>query len=192
MSNGDPRFPASIDPLRALQWRRPDAADVPSGNTPADVRTRPRLSRIAVIESTQGASASKRTDIQQLPPWLWPPFGAFILDLPQNVTPVSVAVGGTLTVSLPAIPNGMLGIVDRLGFSTSDTVNTSVTTRINQNPVPPYGSRIGGLEPIINPAKLAAPIEIPVNSIFDVFVTNLGAAIITVAVRIMGWWYASD
>ncbi len=171
-------------------WRRPDQADVPPGHTPPDVRTRPRLSKLALLESSQGLSAGERHNVQELPPWLFPPFGAFPLDQPQNVLATNIAVGGTLVVALPTIPNGMVGIVDRLGFTTSDTANTSVTTRINQNPVPPYGSRIGGLETLLNPAKLPAPIEIPVNSIFDVLVTNLGAAIIQVTVRIMGWWYA--
>jgi hypothetical protein len=124
-----------------------------------------------------------------LPVHLYPPVGAFAVDLPINRVPAVLAAGATITLEWPQVPVTRIGIVRRAGLSTTDAANTQVIFLINRAPVPP-GPFIGAIGDLVNPPELAAPIIVPGGQVFGVQITNLSAVAITVVSRTMGWLYA--
>ncbi len=157
-------------------------------DTPPDVRVRPRLSPPDFRrEAAEGGPAEIPV---QFPPWLFPPSTAFAFDAPQNRIPVLIAAAGSLVVTLPRVPMGATGVVQRIGVSTGDAVNTRITTRINAAPVPPWGGIIGALSALEDPTPLPGPILIRGGDEFSVLLENIGGVGILMAARILGWWWS--
>lgn len=169
----------------------PDAVD--GAAMPADVAVRPRLSPVYDISrgaATMGGYGDEPApEPLVFPPWLFPPFGAFPLDFPLNRLPVAIAAGATLSVLLPAVPDGRTGILNALGLTTSIVADTRVTLRINQQPTPPILGIVGALGSLDDPTKFPAPVIIAPAAVADVLIENTGAAAITAMVRVLGWWY---
>jgi len=158
----------------------------PKWSTPPDVILRPRISPPVPISPAEGQSQAQPVP---LPPWLFPPALNFPVDLPANRVPVLVPAAGSLIVTWPEIPQGATGVCRRIGTSTSDFANTRITTRINANPVPPFGGFVGAVGPLEALIDLAGPIIIRSGDTFSVLLENIGGAGITMMVRTTGWWY---
>lgn len=156
---------------------------VPDWSTPPDVRLRRRISPPVRVAGEAAPTAIG------LPPWLFPPALNFPVDLPVNRTPIAVPAAGSLIVTWPAIPQGATGVCRRIGLSSSDFANTQLTTRINGNPVPPFGGLIGVVGPLEAMIDLTAPVIIRSGDVFSVLLVNLGGAVVTMMVRTTGWWY---
>jgi hypothetical protein len=154
---------------------------VPERYTPPDVVLRPRISPPVKV--------SPEVAPFPLPPWLFPPALNFPVDLPVSRVPVLVPAAGSLIVTWPAIPQGATGVCRRIGLSTSDFANTRITTRINANPVPPFGGIVGAIGPLESLIDLTAPVIIRSGDVFSVLLENIGLAGITMMVRTTGWWY---
>lgn len=116
-----------------------------------------------------------------------PPPGALSFDQPTIRTGLILPAGGTLTITLPAVPAGKRGSVTALGLDTSDAANTRVTTRVNGIAVAPEVATVGPLGTALDPVALPAPIlEFP-GDVFSLFLENLSGANITVGPRILGF-----
>lgn len=124
-----------------------------------------------------------------LPPWVYPPFDARGIAEPRVRTPQVIAAGASITVEWGLIPNGKIGVVDRMGISTTSFADTRITTRINANPVDPYPGIVGEIGSLAQPQKLPAPIIVPAGAVFDVLIENTGAAALSAIVVTLGWWY---
>lgn len=176
--------PAIVTPERAY-----------ARTVPPDVLGRQRLSPAAPARSVGaiGVAPEIRGDkMVELPPWQYAPFGATMFDEPMNRIPANLGVGASTTFALSfgKIPAGSIGVIWAIGFQTSDATNTSISTRKDGTVVPPWGGLVGAIGSLDNPTRLVAPIFIEPGVTFDLLVTNNGAAIITVAARIMGWYYS--
>jgi len=200
MSNGNGRYPGNRfgSPMNDPRQQDPVTTDesVRSIKRPLGVSTiitrrfalnrAPSISPPADSRYTGDSQRSPQTD---LPPWLFPPFGATPLDEPQDRRPVNVAAAGTLIITIPSTPAGRIGIIRKLGLSSSDMTNTRVTTRSDNDPVYPYPGTRGVIGTLETPFDLAAPIIILPGHAFSVTVDNVGAVAITVAMRLVGWFY---
>ena len=124
---------------------------------PADVRIRRQLSPPVALPGGYSAGTKGGTlpDPATLPPWLFPPRVHFPIDAPQNRIPAVIAAGGSLVISFPEIPQGTTATIRKIGVSTSDALNTRITTQLNRNAVPPYGGIFGAVGSIENPTELA-------------------------------------
>lgn len=132
--------------------------------------------------------ASAPTDVE-LPNRHFSPERAFPIDLPVNRAPVVIPAGGSLTLTWPIIAPGSIGIVKRMGLSSTDFANTRTTTLVNNFSVPPIQQIIGVIGDVTNPPDLATPIILHGNDTFSVLVENIGGAPISVIVRTLGWVY---
>lgn len=193
MANGNGQVPmlyANVD-ARLARWIIPGEECLPPGEYPIDVLLRPMLSRPVAVAPVEGLPPGSVP--LTLPPWLYPPFGVRPVDEPQSLVPAVIAPAGTAVFAWPIVPPGRVGVIDRIGVSSTDFSATTVfQTRTNAQPCPPWGARTGNPGQIFEPPKLAAPVTLSPGQLFDVFVTNGGAGAISVAVRILGWWYASQ
>jgi len=124
-----------------------------------------------------------------LPVHLYPPVGAFAVDLPINRVPAVLAPGATITLEWPQIPAQRIGVVRRAGLSSTDFANTQTVFLVNRAPVPP-GPFIGAIGPLDSAPELSAPIIVPGGQVFGVQITNLSGVAISVVARTMGWLYA--
>ncbi len=154
---------------------------VPERYTPPDVILRPRISPPVKIAG--------ETAPFPLPPWLFPPALNFPVDLPVNRATVLVPAAGSLIVTWPAIPQGATGVCRRIGLSTTDFTNTRTTTRINGNPVPPFGAVVGAIGPLEAMIDLTAPVIIRSGDVFSVLLENLAGVGNTMQIRTTGWWF---
>src|SRR5256885_446156 len=145
MSNGNGRYPGNRfgSPMNDPRQQDPVTTDgsVRSIKRPLGVSTiitrrfalnrAPSISPPADSRYTGDSQRSPQTD---LPPWLFPPFGATPLDEPQDRRPVHVAAAGKRIGTIPSTPAGRIGIIRKLGLSSSDMTNTRVTTRSDNDP----------------------------------------------------------
>lgn len=115
------------------------------------------------------------------------PPGAVPIDQPVDVTPQSVAGGGQLLVTWPAMGAAEAGIVTTLGVDTADVANTRITTRVNGVAVPPYILHIGAIGTLQQPTPLPAPISLPALAVFSVLMENLSGVPVLMAARAQGW-----
>jgi hypothetical protein len=162
----------------------------PPGELPAVVDRRRFLSPPVSVAPVEGQRTGTGPPVF-FPPWLYPPFGVRPIDEPQNLSGSVIAPAASAVFAWPTVAAGHVGVVARIGVTSSDFSTTTVfQTRANANPIPPWSARTGNVGPIFEPPPLAAPILLAPGQTFDVFVTNNGAVAITVAVRILGWWYA--
>lgn len=119
-------------------------------------------------------------------PGVAPP-GAIPLDQPTDRRTVAVAGGGSLTITLAAIPAGQHGSIVALGFTSSDFTNTRITTRVNGVSVPPEQSALGAQGTMQAPNTLGAPINLSPGDVFSVLMENLSGLNVDMAARIIGW-----
>lgn len=193
MANGGgvPMLYGNVDP-RLARWIVPGEECLPPGEMPIDVALRRWLSRPVMVAPVEGLPTATTPPLT-FPPWLFAPFGVRPVDEPQSLVPAAIAPGGSASFAWPVVPPGRIGVVDRIGVSSSDfTALTVFQTRSNAQPIAPWGARTGNPGTLQDPVKLAAPIILSPGQIFDIFVTNNGVGAITVAVRMLGWWYASQ
>ncbi len=80
-----------------------------------------------------------------------------------------------------------LGQVTAIGISTTDAVNTRITTRINGGAVPPLQAVIGAVGSLDNPTLLAVPVKLGPTQVFSLLMENIGAGNIDMAARTLGW-----
>lgn len=116
-----------------------------------------------------------------------PPPSAVPIDLPVNRIPATIAAGGSLTITWPAMGASELGQVTAIGVSTTDAVNTRITTRINGGAVPPLQAVIGAVGSLDNPTLLAVPVKLGPAQVFSLLMENIGAGNIDMAARTLGW-----
>lgn len=116
-----------------------------------------------------------------------PPPSAVPLDLPVNRLPSTIAAGGSLTITWPAMGASELGQVTAIGVSTSDAVNTRITTRIDGAAVPPLQAVIGAVGSLDNPTLLAVPVKLGPTQVFSLLMENISAGNIDMAARTLGW-----
>jgi hypothetical protein len=117
-----------------------------------------------------------------------PPPSAVPIDLPVDKTPQTVAIGGTLTITWPAMGASEFGMVTAIGITTTDAVNTRVTTRVDGVSVPPYQASIGAIGTMDNPTQLPVPIRLGPGQVFSFFMENINAgATVDMNARTQGW-----
>lgn len=116
-----------------------------------------------------------------------PPPGAVSFDEPATRTGLTLPAGGTLTITLPAIPASKRAVVTMLGLDSSDAANTRITTRVNGAAVAPEIAVIGSIGTTLAPITLPAPIPESAGDVFSLFLENLSAADISISARILGW-----
>jgi len=124
------------------------------------------------------------------PPAQVPPPGAYLLDLPLNMTGVVILGGAEATIALwPGVPLGMLAVVRKIGWTTSNFLTTRFTTLVNGAPVQPYPGRIGPVGTLEAPQD--TQIILQPGDVFSVVALNTGVPAVTVQVRTWGWsWLA--
>jgi hypothetical protein len=156
-----------------------DVAAVPEDALlPSDIRRLPLLSLGA-----QGPSSP-------FPPYQIPPQGAYLQDLPLDTTGVVVLGGAQATIAVwPVVPLGMLGVVRKIGWTTTNFLTTRFTTLVNGAPVQPYPGRIGPVGTLEVPQD--TQIILQPWDIFSVVALNTGAPAVTVQVRTWGWFWLS-
>ncbi len=173
--------------MREARRRDPRLYPFPPWPTPPDVPLRARLSPAVPPAEAEGRRGEEPIT---LPPWLYPPFVSQPIDEPQNRIPAAIAAGGTYTIQWAVIPLGRTGICDRIGMSISVSADqVRITTRINNNPVPPLAGVIGAIGTLLEPVKLSAPIIIRAGERFSLTLENLSVGAIDLAARTLGWSY---
>jgi hypothetical protein len=122
-------------------------------------------------------------------PRVFPPALAEMYDRPADRRIVAVAAGGSFLVTLPAIPQSAVGIVRRVGVTTSDPANTVINGEVNGVPVAPLVAVQGAIGSLENPTEIP-PIDLRANDTFVLRVTNNAAGATSIAARVIGWaWY---
>ncbi len=117
-----------------------------------------------------------------------PPPGAFLRDLPLDTTGVVILAGSTTTmVTWPIVPLGMLGVVRKIGWTTTNFATTRFTTLVNGAPVQPYPGRIGPVGSLEIPQD--TQIILQPGDVFSVVALNTGGVGVTVQVRTWGWFW---
>lgn len=117
-----------------------------------------------------------------------PPPGAFLLDLPLNMTAVAVGVGATVAiVTWPVVPMGMLGVIRKIAWASSQPATTRWTTLVNGAPVQPYPGRIGPVGALELPQD--TQILLQPGDVFSVVALNNAGVIANVQVRTYGWFW---
>lgn len=115
------------------------------------------------------------------------PPGAQAVDLPVSRIPQTVAGGGQLLITWPALGAAEFGVVTAMGLSTTDLANTRVTTRVNGVTVAPYNQVIGAIGTLDAPTPLPAPVELRPGDTFSVLMENLSGVNVDMIVRTQGW-----
>jgi len=115
------------------------------------------------------------------------PPNAIPLDEPVDRRLTTIAPGGSLTITLAAVPVGQVEQITALGATSSDFTALRTTTRVNGAAVPPLVLVLGALGTLQVPTPFAAPIVLGPGEVFSVLLENVGAANIDVAARILGW-----
>jgi hypothetical protein len=115
------------------------------------------------------------------------PPGAVPLDQPVDRRTVVVAGGGSLTVTLAAVPAGQRELITALGFTSSDFTQTRITTLVNGIAVPPLLAELGAQGTLQVPTPLAAPIILGPGDVFSILMENLSGVNVDMAARILGW-----
>lgn len=116
-----------------------------------------------------------------------PPPGAIPIDLPIDKLPQSIAPAAALTVTWPAMGATEFGLVTALGISTSDAVNTRITTQVDGVAVPPLIASFGAVGTLDNPTLLAVPVRLGPGQVFSLLMENISGAAIDMAARTLGW-----
>lgn len=116
-----------------------------------------------------------------------PPPNAVPLDFPVNKIPQTIAPGGSLLITWPAMGATEFGLVTALGISTDDAVNTRISTQIDGVAVAPLIASFGAVGTMDNPTPFAVPIRLGPGQVFSVFMENVGANPINMAARTLGW-----
>lgn len=116
-----------------------------------------------------------------------PPPDAVPLDLPVDKLPQTIAPAGSHVVTWPAMGATEFGLVTALGISTTDAVNTRITTRVDGVAVPPLVASFGAVGTMDAPSPFAVPIRLGPGQVFSVLMENVGAAGVDMAARTLGW-----
>jgi hypothetical protein len=117
-----------------------------------------------------------------------PPSRAFLLDLPLDMTALAVLAGATSTiVTWPQVPLGMMGVVRKIGWATSQPATTRFTTLVNGAPVQPYQGRIGPVGSLELPQD--TQILLQSGDIFSVVALNGAGVVAGIQVRTYGWFW---
>jgi hypothetical protein len=117
-----------------------------------------------------------------------PVAGATPLDAPVDRRLTSVAGGGALTLTLPAVPAGQRGVITALGITASNFLVLRTTTRVNGLAVAPMVALLGVAGgPLQTPDPLAAPIALAAGDVFSLLLENTGVPAMDLAGRILGW-----
>jgi hypothetical protein len=107
-----------------------------------------------------------------------------------NTTPVALAPGASIAVAWPAVPVGQRGLVVALAWTSSDPTVVTYQTRKNAVGVLPYATgHLGDLGLLTSPFSLVIGIPLTAGDVFDLFVTNTGAAGITFQTRSLGGFF---
>jgi hypothetical protein len=115
------------------------------------------------------------------------PPGAIPIDQPTDRRTVAVAGGGSLTITLAAIPATQKGLIAALGFTSTDFTNTRITTRVNGVAVNPFIATLGAQGTLQAPTSLGAPIVLSPADVFSILMENLSGVNVDMAARIIGW-----
>jgi len=115
------------------------------------------------------------------------PPGATPVDLPVNRVPVSVAAGGQLLITWPAVPANQQGLVTAIGVAAADFANARITTRVGGVAVAPLVQVFGAVGPLEAPTPLAVPIRMAAGQVFSLLIENVGGAPQDMAARTLGW-----
>lgn len=116
-----------------------------------------------------------------------PPPSAVPLDFPVDKLPQSIAAAGSLIITWPAMGASEFGLVTALGISTSDAVNTRITTRVDGVGVPPLIASLGAVGSMESPTPFAVPIRLGPGQVFSLLMENIGGLAIDMAARTLGW-----
>jgi len=117
-----------------------------------------------------------------------PPPGAYLQDLPLDTTGVAILGGAQAVMALwPIVPLGMLGVVRKIGWTTSNFLTKRFTTLVNGAPVQPYPGRIGPVGTLEAPQD--TQIILQPADVFSVVALNTGVPAVTVQVRTWGWFW---
>jgi hypothetical protein len=101
-----------------------------------------------------------------------------------------LAPGASVAVAWPAVPAGQSGFVTALAFASSDPTVVTYQTRVNGIGKGPYATaHLGDLGTIVAPFFLPVGIKLAAGDVFDIFVTNTGAAPITFQTRALGAFF---
>ena len=180
---GSPQAPAAVAP-RTFPHPQEDLGGDPGDVSgvqedallPSDIRRLPLISLGAQLPSPV------------FPFQNVPPPGAFLLDLPLDMTAVAVGIGATSTiVTWPQVAFGMLGVVRKIGWASSQPATTRWTTLVNGAPVQPYPGRIGPVGALEDPQD--TQILLQPGDVFSVVALNNAGVIANVQVRTYGWFW---
>jgi hypothetical protein len=116
-----------------------------------------------------------------------PPPSAIPLDFPVNQLPQSIAGGGSLIITWPAMGASEFGLVTALGISTTDAVNTRITTRVDGIAVPPLVAAFGAVGSLTDPTPFPVPIRLGPGQVFSLLMENISGIAIDMAARSLGW-----
>jgi len=143
---------------------------------PSDIRRLPLVSLGAQVPTTLFPYQSV------------PPPAAYLQDLPLDTTGV-VILGGAqaVMVTWPTVPMGMLAVVRKIGWTSTNFLTTRFTTLVNGAPVLPYPGRIGPVGTLEAPQD--TQIILQPSDIFSLVALNLGVPAVTVQVRTWGWFW---
>lgn len=115
------------------------------------------------------------------------PPDAVPIDLPVDRTPTTVAAGGSLTITWPAMGAAQFGMVTAIGVSTGAIDTTRITTRIDGVSVPPFELVFGAIGTLEAPTVLSAPIQLGPTQVFSLLLENTSGGNVDIAARTMGW-----
>jgi hypothetical protein len=189
MLRGIPYDPQPIVPPGVV------SAETDSATVPADVRRKPyQLDPLPLGDSAPAGGGwplgPPSREVDALPGHLYRPRGAFVIDLPLNRIPQTILAGASAVLALwPKVPQGQLGVVDKLGFvvTAGTLADAKLYTLKNGAPVNPYTGTVGSLGTLEVPQPCG--IELDAGDVFSVLVVNTGANPLDVAVRSVGWFY---
>lgn len=115
------------------------------------------------------------------------PPGAIPIDQPVNRVPTAIAAGGSLTITLAAVPATQHQVITALAAAADDFSSLRLTTRINGVAVAPFILDVGTIGVLATPTPLGAPILCGPGDVFSMLLENIGAAPMNIAGRAIGW-----
>lgn len=107
-----------------------------------------------------------------------------------NTTVVTLAPAASSIVAWAAVPAGQQGLVSHLALFSTDPTVVTYQTRVNGIGVSPYAAaHLGSLGTLLTPFQLPQAIPLNAGDVFDIVVTNTGAANIDFQTRSMGAFF---
>jgi hypothetical protein len=107
-----------------------------------------------------------------------------------NTTAVTLVPAAQSLVAWAAVPGGQQGVVTHLALFSTDPTVVTYQTRVNGVGVSPYTTaHLGSLGMLLTPFPLPQAIPLRAGDVFDIVVTNTGAANIDFQTRSMGAFF---